>query len=254
MWRWPSGTACSTTRPVRCSSSAAMWQLVKDRDAGAFATVPVPEIVIGTEVQSVPVEPDDQRRRAALPPRPPRARCRVPQPARHLGRDDRAGHAGRRPGRCGVVRRRRRRAAPARHGHDRRVRRSRRTGRRCCRSGWPWPTVPVRRTGIRPLACSPSPLPKGTTHVVPISSCCDAEDLKYLGVWSWLREYVEHLTVCRQHAVSRRTTSRRPARDRLAHVLQLADGGRPRPCSRHRTCSPWSVPSSSRSGTPASAA
>ena len=67
-------------------------------------------------------------------------------------------------------------------------------------------------------------LPKGTTHVVPVSSCCDADDLKYLGVWSWLREYVEHVTSAGSTLPSAYYES--PAgRDRLAHVLQLATEG-----------------------------
>ena len=54
-----------------------------------------------------------------------------------------------------------------------------------------------------------------------LSSCCDTEDLKYLGVWSWLREYIEHLTINGAGLQSEFLGSP-AARDRIAHILQLA--------------------------------
>ena len=38
-------------------------------------------------------------------------------------------------------------------------------------------------------------LPKGQTRVVPLSSYVTADDLKLKGVWQWLREYIERITV-----------------------------------------------------------
>ncbi|MGH8158950.1 MAG: hypothetical protein ACREPQ_12585 [Rhodanobacter sp.] len=66
-------------------------------------------------------------------------------------------------------------------------------------------------------------LAKGQLQVIPISSYVGVDDLKQMGVWQWLREYVEQLAV----------TSPQPdpldpgtAVDRMAHVLQRAvEGG-----------------------------
>src|SRR5262249_33524965 len=65
-------------------------------------------------------------------------------------------------------------------------------------------------------------LPKGSTSVVPISSVCDAEDLKLLGVWQWLREYLEYIRV---NEVSSEFFQSPAAKDRIAHILQLATEG-----------------------------
>lgn len=66
-------------------------------------------------------------------------------------------------------------------------------------------------------------LAKGQMQVIPVSSYLGTDDLKQMGVWQWLREYVEQLAV----------TSPEPdpldpgkAVDRMAHVLQRAvEGG-----------------------------
>lgn len=66
-------------------------------------------------------------------------------------------------------------------------------------------------------------LAKGLMQVIPVSSYLGVDDLKQMGVWQWLREYVEQLAV----------TSPEPdpldagtAVDRIAHVLQRAlEGG-----------------------------
>jgi hypothetical protein len=66
-------------------------------------------------------------------------------------------------------------------------------------------------------------VPKGATKTVPLSSYLLVDDLKLLGQWQWLREYVELLTVVdpdRQHLVPGTDA------DRIAHVLQRAvEGG-----------------------------
>lgn len=66
-------------------------------------------------------------------------------------------------------------------------------------------------------------LPKGHTRVVPLTSQITPEDLKRMGIWQWLREYIERVTI----------TDPRPqylqpgaAVDEIAHVLQRAvEGG-----------------------------
>lgn len=66
-------------------------------------------------------------------------------------------------------------------------------------------------------------LPKGLTSVVPLSSFVTADDLKLMGVWQWLREYLERITV-----VNPQQQSLRPgfAVDQIAHILQRAvEGG-----------------------------
>jgi hypothetical protein len=66
-------------------------------------------------------------------------------------------------------------------------------------------------------------LPKGATTTVPLSSYVRVDDLKLMGQWQWLREFIELLTVVdpdRQHLVPGSDA------DRIAHVLQRAvEGG-----------------------------
>jgi hypothetical protein len=66
-------------------------------------------------------------------------------------------------------------------------------------------------------------LPKGQSAVVPLSSYVTPDDLKLMGLWQWLREFVERVTIlgAQQHKL-------RPGFpvDRIAHVLQRAvEGG-----------------------------
>ena len=66
-------------------------------------------------------------------------------------------------------------------------------------------------------------LAKGHMRVVPISSYLTVEDLKQMGVWQWLREYIEQLAVTSPHP-----DPLMPGADvdRIAHVLQRAvEGG-----------------------------
>ena len=67
------------------------------------------------------------------------------------------------------------------------------------------------------------PLAKGTTATVPLSTYLRSDDLKLMGQWRWLREYIERITVSdpeQQHLIPGRDT------DRIAHVLQRAvEGG-----------------------------
>jgi hypothetical protein len=66
-------------------------------------------------------------------------------------------------------------------------------------------------------------LAKGQTRVVPVTSYTTPEDLNLMGVWQWLRGYVERVTV-----TNPRPEYLAPGQDvdRLAHVLQRAvEGG-----------------------------
>jgi hypothetical protein len=66
-------------------------------------------------------------------------------------------------------------------------------------------------------------LPKGQTAVVPLSSYMSADDLKRMGLWQWLREHIERITLTEP-----RPQYLEPGRaiDELAHVLQRAvEGG-----------------------------
>lgn len=67
-------------------------------------------------------------------------------------------------------------------------------------------------------------LPKGATKVVPLTSYMTRDDLKLMGVWQWLREYIDDQL---------KNNDPQPARlrpgsdaDRIAHVLQrVVEGG-----------------------------
>ena len=66
-------------------------------------------------------------------------------------------------------------------------------------------------------------LHKGQTKVVPLTSYMTADDLKLMGVWQWLREYVERVTVTNPQPQYLRPGA---AVDEIAHVLQRAvEGG-----------------------------
>jgi hypothetical protein len=66
-------------------------------------------------------------------------------------------------------------------------------------------------------------LAKGTTSVIPLSSYMSAGDLKLMGVWAWLREYVEYVTA---NAPQQQSFFPGVDVDRIAHILQRAvEGG-----------------------------
>ncbi len=66
-------------------------------------------------------------------------------------------------------------------------------------------------------------LPKGQTAVVPLSSYMTPDDLKLMGQWQWLREFVDLATIF--FATPARLSPNLPV-DRVAHVLQRAvEGG-----------------------------
>ncbi|HVG26419.1 MAG TPA: hypothetical protein VM865_02345, partial [Acidobacteriaceae bacterium] len=66
-------------------------------------------------------------------------------------------------------------------------------------------------------------LPKGQVAVTPLSSFVAVEDLKLMGIWQWLREFIDRATI-----VSAQPEELLPGfpADRIAHVLQRAvEGG-----------------------------
>ena len=66
-------------------------------------------------------------------------------------------------------------------------------------------------------------LTKGNTAVVPLSSVTNIEDLKLMGIWQWLRDYIERVTVTNPQPQFLEPGS---VKDRIAHVLQRAvEGG-----------------------------
>lgn len=66
-------------------------------------------------------------------------------------------------------------------------------------------------------------LPKGLTKTVPLSSYLSADDLKLMGVWKWIREYIERVTITDPEP---KFLQQGAAVDRIAHVLQRAvEGG-----------------------------
>ena len=66
-------------------------------------------------------------------------------------------------------------------------------------------------------------LPKGTQSVVPLSSYLRPEDLKLMGVWQWLREYIDYITARLPDLPE--ATSQLDA-EKIAHLLQRAvEGG-----------------------------
>jgi len=66
-------------------------------------------------------------------------------------------------------------------------------------------------------------LPKGTTKTVPLTSYLKPNDLKLMGVWQWLREYIDDKTTTNPDAIALRPKT---DADEIAHILQLAvEGG-----------------------------
>ncbi|MDD5578056.1 MAG: hypothetical protein PHY16_02095 [Methylobacter sp.] len=66
-------------------------------------------------------------------------------------------------------------------------------------------------------------LTKGTNAVVPLTSYIRTDDLKLMGVWQWLREYIDQKAVA---SPDRSFFDPRQDVDRIAHILQRAvEGG-----------------------------
>lgn len=171
-------------------ASAAMWGLIKERHAGDFHQVVIDSLVIDGRQQSFPLDPEPSI--AALPYIPdPLARAAA---LRDLPGAPPATIARLAPGVGAAVPVAYQPVADARPlpgsvtivefgGRD------------------DWQQVkPFRLTltgGDRVPEWDPAgrvltlSLPKGTTHVLPLSSCPDPADLKYMGVWKWLNDYVD---------------------------------------------------------------
>jgi hypothetical protein len=207
----------------KLNSSVGMWQLVGQRDGGAFDSVEVPGMEIDGKPQKIPVDADEQV--TGLPYLPdPLARAAA---FRDLPgtKGDVIGRVTPGAGAPGAVAYTALQDPQPRPGTATIVEYGGRDD---------WQHVRPFRLAVTdgdgPPQWDPDErvltvaLPKGSTHVVPMSSCTDAEDLKTLGIWAWLREYVEHLTTSGDGVTSAFSESP-AARDRLAHVLQLAAEG-----------------------------
>jgi hypothetical protein len=201
--------------------SPAMWELISDRDQGTFHTEVFDEIVINGEKQSYPVEggaqiaplpylPDPLARGAAFRNLPGTSGTTIGRAAPGVGAAQPMTYepipdAQPRPGTATIVE----------------------FGGRS-----DWQQVKPFRLALADGSAAPIwdpaaalltvSLSKGSTSVVPISSVCDAEDLKLLGVWQWLREYLEYIAV---NEVSSEFFQSPAAKDRIAHILQLATEG-----------------------------
>jgi hypothetical protein len=204
--------------------SAAMWNLITQRDEGHFPEILFDEIVIDGKKQSFPLIAD-----ASVDELP-----YLPDPlARGAALRDLPGTA---PGTVGRVAPG---AAPAQAiAYDTLDDANPRAGSATLigfggRSDWqevkPFRlalaegNVPPRWDAAKRLLTVF--LPKGRTHVVPLSSYADPEDLKLLGVWEWLREYVVYAS---SHDSAIEFFQRMSVKDRVAHILQLAvEGGHP---------------------------
>jgi hypothetical protein len=205
----------------RLVADPAMWQLISQRDAATFNEAPLPGVVIDGKTQSAPLEPDPQVDPLPyLPDALARGAALRDLPGTVGGTIGRVGPGGGpdadvayealddphpRPGSATIV---------EFGGRD------------------DWQRVlPFRLAlddGDGPPRWDPAArlltvsLPKGHSHVAPLSSWCEAPDLKVLGVWRWLQEYVEFITVRDPESEFFRDQA---AKDRLAHVLQLAAEG-----------------------------
>ena len=206
----------------KLNPSAAMWQLIKERDEGKFNEVQVASIVIDGEAQSVPLEaaeridvlpylPDPLARGAALrnlPGAKSGAIGRVEPDAGAAGAIvyEKLSDVNPRPGSATLV------------GFG---------GRE------DWQKVAPFRLALAEGDAAPHwdpierlltvSLPKGQTKVTTLSSYTGVEDLKVMGVWQWLREYIEYITTDKPESEFYRTFG---SKDHIAHILQLAvEGG-----------------------------
>jgi hypothetical protein len=200
--------------------SPAMWDLIRKRDEGQFATATVASLAIDGQPQPVPLDgaaqldlpylPDPLSRGAAfrdLPGTPSGSIGRADPttaagPLAHTPLED----ANPRPGSATLI-------------------------------GWggqdDWQHVAPFRFALEEGDGLPSWDPdahvltvflaKGQTSVVPISSIAGTEDLKLMGVWQWLREFIEYLTTEQAQPEFVRPFA---TKDRIAHILQRAvEGG-----------------------------
>jgi hypothetical protein len=66
-------------------------------------------------------------------------------------------------------------------------------------------------------------VPKGTMATIPLTSYMTRDDMKLMGVWQWLREYIDSITV--EHPLVNVLEPRQEV-DRIAHILQRSvEGG-----------------------------
>lgn len=204
----------------RLNPAPAMWELIRQRDAGQFNSIAVPGLAPDGEPQTVPLEaaeqiflpflPDPLARGAAIRDLPgvPTGTVGQVNPSSDSGEvsylplED----ANPRPGSATLI---------SFGGRD------------------DWQQVAPFRMALAEGTGAPAWdasdrlltifLPKGHTHTVPLSCFTEPEDLKLMGVWAWLREYIEYLTTNRADNTFNESFSNK---DQIAHILQRAvEGG-----------------------------
>jgi hypothetical protein len=208
----------------RLRSDAATWQLIADRDSGKFATATLTiagktndyPIETGTRIDSLPHLPDPLSAGAALRDLPGATEAAVgrvepgaggPAPVDYVALSD----PNPRPGSATIV------------GFG---------------GGANWQQSLPFRLALRepPAGRQDAPpewdptervlsvfLGKGRTQVVPLSSYITPDGLKLLGVWQWLREYIDLITIFGAAPVQ--PLPGFPL-DRIAHIVQrAAEGG-----------------------------
>lgn len=199
----------------------ALWELIKQRDAGEFNEPPQPMVVAGKE-QTFPLEPDDRLDQLPYLPDPlARGAALRDLPGTPSGT---VGAAKPGVGQTGPVLYTALNDPNPRPGSATLISfggvadwKGMRPFRLALDEGDHSPVWdPVNRV----LTVF---LPKGATKVVPLSSYITSEDLKLMGVWQWIREHIESITVASpqpQFLQLDRDV------DQIAHILQrVVEGG-----------------------------
>lgn len=204
----------------RLNPTPAMWELIRQRDAGQFNSIAVPGLAPDGEPQTVPLEtaeqislpflPDPLARGAALRDLPGVPTGTVGQVNSSSGSGEIAflplEDANPRSGSATLI---------GFGGRD------------------DWQQVAPFRMALSEGTNAPTWeanarlltvfLPKGCTHTVPLSCFTEVNDLKLMGVWAWLREYIEYLTTNRSDKTFNENFSNK---DQIAHILQrTVEGG-----------------------------
>ncbi|PSN13065.1 hypothetical protein C7271_22920, partial [filamentous cyanobacterium CCP5] len=205
----------------RLTPSPAMWELIRQRDAAQLTTVTVPSMVIDGEPQSVPLEAAEQIALPYLPDPLARGAALRDLPGTPTGTVGRVSPA---DGPVGPVTYNLLEDANPRPGSATLISFGGRED---------WQQVAPFRLALNEGDGAPQWdaearlltvfLPKGHTQTVPLSCFMEPEDLKRMGVWAWLREYIEYLTTNQSETAF---YDNFPSKDQIAHILQRAvEGG-----------------------------
>jgi hypothetical protein len=200
----------------KLDASAAMWQLICQRDEGQFTSVEVPSIVINGEIQAYPIESSDRISLPYLPDPLARGAAFRNLPGTLSGTIGRAAETG---------------AVPHQPLEDANPRPGSATlisfGGQDWQESAPFRFIleagdgpPLWDSEARSLTVY---LPKGQTHVTPLSCYTSEQDLPVMGVWQWLQEYIEYITTQAPKSEFDRVFAEQ---DHIAHILQsVVEGG-----------------------------